>query len=62
MESIPYAFSIESLMYAQVYTMYDIGYVVGMLGRYHRNLGIEYWKATKKVIMYLQGTNDFKLA
>ncbi|RDX61241.1 hypothetical protein CR513_60547, partial [Mucuna pruriens] len=39
MKNIPYASSVGSLMYAQVCTILDITYVVGVLGRYKSNLG-----------------------
>jgi len=32
-----------------------------MLGRYQSNPGMEHWKATKKVMRYLQGTKDHML-
>ena len=32
-----------------------------MLGRYQSNLGIDHWKATKKVMRHFQGTKDYKL-
>jgi hypothetical protein len=32
-----------------------------MLGRYQSNLGMDHWKAAKKVMRYLQGTKDFML-
>ena len=32
-----------------------------MLGRYQSNLRIDHWKAIKKVLCYLQGTNDYML-
>ena len=38
-----------------------ITYVVGMLGRYQSNPGIDHWKAVKKVLRYLQGTKDYML-
>ncbi|XP_059596938.1 uncharacterized protein LOC132254741 [Vitis vinifera] len=40
----------SSLMYAQVCTRPDITFVVGMLGRYLSNPGIEHWKAAKNVL------------
>ena len=46
-------------MYAQVCTRLDIAYIVGMLGRYLSNLGLDHWKATKRVMRYLQRTKDF---
>ncbi|WKA00179.1 hypothetical protein VitviT2T_018563 [Vitis vinifera] len=59
MKNIPYAFAVESLMYAQVCIRLDTAFAIGMLGRYHSNLGIDHWKATKKVMRYLQGTKDY---
>jgi hypothetical protein len=61
MENIPYAFAIDSLLYAQVCTRPDIAMSVGMLSRYQSNPGIEHWKAAKKVMRYLQGTKDYGL-
>ncbi|KAL6329388.1 hypothetical protein AAG906_017702 [Vitis piasezkii] len=61
MKNIPYAFVVGSLMYAQVCTRLDIAIVVGMLGRYRSNPGLDHWKAAKKVMRYLQGTKDYKL-
>ena len=61
MKNIPYAFVVGSLMYAQVCTRPDIGLIVGLLGRYQSNPGLDHWKATKKVMRYLQGTKDYKL-
>ena len=48
-------------MYAKIYTQPDIAYVVGMLGRYQSNPGIDHWKADKKVLRYLQWTKDYML-
>ena len=42
MKNIPYAFAVGSLMYAQVCTRLDISYVIGMLGRYQSNPGLEH--------------------
>ncbi|RVW94614.1 Retrovirus-related Pol polyprotein from transposon TNT 1-94 [Vitis vinifera] len=61
MKNIPYASAVESLMYAQVYTRPDIAFVVGMLGRYQSNPGMDHWKAAKKMMRYLRGTKDYKL-
>ena len=44
MERFPYASTVGSLMYAQVYMHPDIAYIVGMLGRIHSLLrGIKPW-------------------
>ncbi|RVW98911.1 Retrovirus-related Pol polyprotein from transposon TNT 1-94 [Vitis vinifera] len=61
MERFPYASAIGSLMYAQVCTRPDITYIVGMLGRYLSNLGMDHWKKAKRVMRYLQRTKDYML-
>jgi hypothetical protein len=61
MKNILYASAIGSLLYAQVCTRPDIAMVVGMLDRYQSNPRMEHWKAAKKVMRYLQGTNDYGL-
>ncbi|XP_060216353.1 secreted RxLR effector protein 161-like [Lycium barbarum] len=42
-------------------TRADINFVVGMLGRYQSDPGIDHWKAAKKVLRYLQGAKDHML-
>ncbi|XP_068503918.1 secreted RxLR effector protein 161-like [Phaseolus vulgaris] len=61
MENIPYASIVGSLMYAQTCTRPDISFVVGMLGRYQSNPGLDHLKTAKKVLRYLQRTNDHML-
>ena len=61
MARIPYASVVGSLMYLQTCTKPDISFSVGMLGRYQSNLGMDHWKAAKKVLKYLQGTKDHML-
>ena len=61
MQKIPYASAVGSLMYAQVCTRPDIAYIVGVLGRYLSNPGIDHWKAAKKVMRYLKRTRDYML-
>ena len=36
-------------------------YIVGMLGRYLSNPGLDHWKTVKRVMQYLQRTKDFML-
>ena len=50
MQKIPYASAIWSLMYVQVCTRSNIPYIVGVLGRYLSNLGMDHWKAAKRVM------------
>ncbi|XP_059429141.1 secreted RxLR effector protein 161-like [Corylus avellana] len=61
MKSIPYASAVGSLLYAQVCTRPDIELAIGLLGRYQSNIGLEHWKAAKKVMRYFQGTKDYSL-
>ena len=61
MKNIPYASVVGSLMYAWVCTRPDIAFVVRVLGRYQSNPGLDHWRATKKVMRYLQGTKDYML-
>uniref|UniRef100_A0A2N9G0L4 Integrase catalytic domain-containing protein n=1 Tax=Fagus sylvatica TaxID=28930 RepID=A0A2N9G0L4_FAGSY len=35
--------------------------LVGMLGRYQSDPGLDHWRAAKKVMRYLQGTKDYML-
>ena len=53
MQKISYASTVGSLMYAQVCTCSDIAYIIGMLGRYLSNPGMDHWKAAKRVMRYL---------
>jgi len=61
MKNILYASTVSSLMYAQVCTRLDIGFIVRLLGRYQSNIGLEHWKVAKNVMRYLQGIKDYKL-
>ncbi|XP_073056945.1 secreted RxLR effector protein 161-like [Primulina eburnea] len=61
MQKIPYTSAVGSLMYAQVCTRLDIAYIVGMLGRYLSNPGMDHWKAAKRVMRYLKRTCDYML-
>ena len=42
MQEIPYVSVVGSLMYAQVCTRPDIAYIVGVLGKYLSNLGMDH--------------------
>ena len=61
MKNIPYASTVGSLMYAQVCTIPDIAYAIGVLGQYQSNLGMDHWRAAKKVMRYLQETKYYML-
>ena len=59
MKNMSYASIVGSLIYAQVCTIPDIAFAIGMLGRYQSDLGIKHWKDAKKVMRYLQGSKDY---
>jgi len=61
MRSVPYASAVGSLQYAQVCTCPDLAFVIGLLGRFQSNPGVEHWKLVKKVLHYLQGTKSLML-
>ena len=58
MKIFRYSSTVGSLMYAQVCTRPDIGFVVGVLGRFMINPRLIHYQAVKKVFRYLQGTKD----
>ena len=59
MQKIPFVSAVASLMYAQVCTRSDIASIVGMLGRYLSNPGMDHWRAAKMVFRYLQRTKGY---
>jgi hypothetical protein len=61
MKLIPYASVIMSIMYAQVCTHPNLAFVTEFLDRFQSNPEIKHWKATKKVLRYLQGTKHYML-
>ncbi|CAJ2653575.1 unnamed protein product [Trifolium pratense] len=61
MHKVPYALTVGSLMYAQVCTRPDLAFIVGVLGRYLSNPGMQHWIVVKLVMRYLKRTRDFVL-
>ena len=61
MKTVPYASAVESLQYARVCTCPDLAFVIGILGRYQSNPGIEHWRMVKKALCYLQRTKGLML-
>jgi hypothetical protein len=61
MKVVPYASAVGSLQYVQVCTRPDLAFVIGLLGRFQSNPGIEHWKLVKKVLRCLQGTKGLIL-
>ena len=54
MKNILYASTVGSLLCARVCTRPDIAFVVGVLGQYQSNPGMDHWIAIKKVMKYFQ--------
>ena len=61
MNIVSYVLVVGSLMCAQVHTHLDIAFAVSVLGRYLSNPGQRHWIGAKKVMIYLQGTNNYML-
>ena len=61
MESVPYASTVCSLMYAMLCTRPDICFIVGMVSRYQSNLGPKHWTTIKHILKYLRRTRDYVL-
>ena len=61
MKIVLYSSIVDSLMYAQVCTRPDIAFVIYVLGRYLSNHAQSHWKASKKVLRYLQDIKDLIL-
>ena len=61
MRKIPYAATVESLMYSIVRTRPDIAYVVGTVNCYMSNPGKERCVAVKWMLRYLKGTSSVSL-
>ena len=61
MRGIPYASTVESLMYAMLCTRPDICFHVGMFSKYQSDPGEEHWIAVKHILKYLRRTRDYML-
>jgi hypothetical protein len=61
MKAVPYASTVGSIMYAQIYTCLDLAFVTEMLDRYQKNPDKPHWDGIKKDLRYLQGTNGLML-
>jgi hypothetical protein len=61
MKTVPYAYAVGSLIYAQVCTRLDLVFFIGMLERYQKNPDKPHWDGVKKALRYLQGTKGLML-
>lgn len=51
-ENKPYAFLVDSLIYAQVCIRPDLAFAVSLLERYLSNHGLQHWIEERKVLRY----------
>ena len=58
---IPYASTVESLMYAMLCIRPDICFAVGMVSRYQYDLGEEHLTTVQYIFKYLRRTRDYML-
>ena len=58
MSKVPYASTIDSLMYVMVCTRPDIAHAVGVVSRFMSKPGKQHWEAIKWILRYLKGSLD----
>ena len=58
MSRIPYALTVDSIMYVMIYTRSDIAYSLGVVSRYQSDLRKNHWKVIKIILKYLRNTKD----
>jgi len=61
MHDKPYVSVTGGLIYVQVYTHPNLTFIVGVLGKYLSNLGMDHWTTVKCVMHYLKRTKDYML-
>ena len=61
MRGIPYASTVESLMYVMLCRRPDICFVMGMVSRYQFDPSEEHWTAVKHIFKYLRRMRDYML-
>src|SRR5271155_4142035 len=62
MKNVPYREAIGALNWVAVGSRPDISFIVGQLAQFMENPGKIHWEAVKRVLRYLKGTKDLKLA
>ena len=61
MTHVPYASTVDSLMYAMVCTRPDLSQAVLMVSRHTHDSGRGHWEAVKWILRYIKGTKDIGL-
>src|SRR6201996_6441500 len=62
MKNIPYQSAVGAIMYAMLGTRPDIAFAVTILSQFSSNPGKSHWTAVKRVLRYLKGSINYKLA
>jgi hypothetical protein len=50
MSDIPYAYAIDSIMYAMLSTRPDVALTLSLMSRYQSNPGMSHWSVVKNII------------
>ena len=58
MSKIPYASTVDYIMYAITCTRSDVAYSLGAVSRYQSDLDENYWNVVKIILKYLSNTKD----
>jgi transposase InsO family protein len=61
MKNVPYAPAVGAIMYAMLGTRPDIAYAVSVVSQFMHDPRPVHWKAVKRVLRYLKGTQHYKL-
>jgi hypothetical protein len=61
MKNVPYTPAVGAIMYAMLGTRPDIAYAVSVVSQFMHDPRPVHWKAVKRVLRYLKGTQHYKL-
>ena len=61
MSRVPYAATLENLMFAMISTRPDIAQAVKVVSRYMTNPSEEHWKTVKRILRYIRGSSNVAL-
>jgi len=61
MRGVPYASAVGAIMYAMLGTRPDIAYAVSVVSQFMHDPRPVHWKAVKRILRYLKGTQHYSL-
>ena len=61
MQAVPYASTMDSLMYVMLCTRPNIFFDVLIISKYQYNPNLEYWTVVKHILKYLRSITDYML-